>query len=217
VLPATIFLKVGTTRLVLDLLDADELPPLALHDAVTTLRLLSRTLQPPWCVPLADGKLADAIELLAMYHAKSKELFKGRDAETDSLLDLWAKVMRGLSSNLNSMVGILDWVTKEYLLREFCRSEGLEWGNPWLESQDLEFHHIDPDRSLGLALAHRDGFWEPDGMPEAMSKPPCDSRAHARSRLMREIQGKESSYFLDWEAVEVPNQKRTRLLNPFQP
>jgi len=217
VLPATIFLKVGTTRLVLDLLDADELPPLALHDAVTTLRLLSRTLQPPWCVPLADGKLADAIELLAMYHSKAKELFKGRDAETDSLLDLWAKVMRGLSSNLNSMVGILDWVTKEYLLREFCRSEGLEWGNPWLESQDLEFHHIDPDRSLGLALAHRDGFWEPDGMPEAMSKPPCDSRAHARSRLMREIQGKESSYFLDWEAVEVPNQKRTRLLNPFQP
>lgn len=217
VLPATIFLKVGTTRLVLDLLDADELPPLALHDAVTTLRLLSRTLQPPWCVPLADGKLADAIELLAMYHAKAKELFKGRDTETDSLLDLWAKVMRGLSSNLNSMVGILDWVTKEYLLREFCRSEGLEWGNPWLESQDLEFHHIDPDRSLGLALAHRDGFWEPDGLPEAMSKPPSDSRAHARSRLMREIQGKESSYFLDWEAVEVPNQKRTRLLNPFQP
>jgi hypothetical protein len=46
---------------------------------------------------------------------------------------------------------------------------------------------------------------------------PTDSRAHARSRLMREIQGKESSYFLDWEAVEVPNQKRTRLLNPFQP
>ena len=217
VLPATMFLKVGTTRLVLDLLDADELPQLALHDAVTTLRLLSRTLEPPWCVPLADGKLADAIELLAMYHVKAKELFKGRDAETDSLLDLWAKVMRGLSGNLNSMVGILDWVTKEYLLREFCRSEGLEWGNPWLESQDLEFHHIDPDRSLGLALAHRDGFWEPDGLEEAMSKPPSDSRAHARSRLMREIQGKESSYFLDWEAVEVPNQKRTRLLNPFQP
>jgi proteasome accessory factor A len=217
VLPATMFLKVGTTRLVLDLLDADELPPLALHDAVTTLRLLSRTLEPPWCVPLADGKLADAIELLAMYHAKAKELFKGRDTETDSLLDLWAKVMRGLSTNLHSMVGILDWITKEYLLREFCRSEGLEWGNPWLESQDLEFHHIDPNRSLGLALAHRDGFWEPDGLEEAMSRPPSDSRAHARSRLMREIQGKESSYFLDWEAVEVPNQKRTRLLNPFQP
>jgi proteasome accessory factor A len=217
VLPATNFLKVGTTRIVLDLLDADELPPLALHDAVTTLRLLSRTLSPPWCVPLADGKLGDAVELLALFHQKAKELFKGRDGETDALLDLWARVMRGLSNNLESLVGLLDWVTKEYLLREFCRSEELEWGHPWLESQDLEFHHIDPDRSLGLALANFDGFWEPDGLQEAMSKPPTDSRAHARSRLMREIQGKESSYFLDWEAVEVPNQKRTRLLNPFQP
>jgi len=217
VLPAAIFLKIGTTRLVLDLLDADELPQLALHDAVTTLRMLSRTLNPPWCVPLADGKLADAVELLARYQQKAKQLFKGRDAETDALVDLWGRVLHGLAHSLGSLAGILDWVTKEHLLREFCRSERLEWGHPWLESQDLEFHHIDPDRSLGLALANSKGFWAPSGLEQAMSEPPVDSRAHARSRLMREIQGKESSYFLDWEAVEVPNQKRTRLLNPFQP
>src|SRR5881409_2319035 len=68
VLPATSFLKVGTTRLVLDLLDINELPPIILQDAVTSLRLLSRSLGPPWCVPLADGKLADAVELLSMFH-----------------------------------------------------------------------------------------------------------------------------------------------------
>ncbi len=217
VLAATNFLKVGTTRLVLDLLDADELPAMALHDAVTALRLLSRTLGPPWCVPLADGKLADAVELLSIFQAKAKQLFKGRDTETDELLRLWSRVLDGLSSDLSSLIGLVDWVTKEYLLRQFCKSESLEWGHPWLESQDLEFHHIDPERSLGLALANTDGFWEPLRLEKAMSEPPTDSRAHARSRLMREIQGKESSYFLDWEAVEIPNQKRTRLLNPFQP
>ena len=217
VLPATLFLKVGTTRLVLDLLDADALPPVALHDAVTTLRLLSRTLNPPWCVPLTDGKLCDAVEVLGLYQQRAKQLFKGRDAETDALLDLWGRVLRGLTSNRHSLVGVLDWVTKEFLLDEFCQSEGIEWGHPWLESQDLEFHQIDTDRSLGLALANRNGFWDPPGLKRAMSEPPLDSRAHARSQLMREIQGKESSYFLDWEAVEVPNQKRTRLLNPFQP
>ena len=115
------------------------------------------------------------------------------------------------------MVGIVDWITKEHLLREFCKTEGINWGHAWLESQDLEFHQIDPDRSLGLALANRNGFWDPPNLKESLTEPPIDSRAHARSRLMREIQGKESSYFLDWEAVEVPNQKRTRLLNPFQP
>ena len=217
VLPATHFLKVGTTRLMLDLLDADELPPVALQDAVTTLRQLSRTLTPPWHVTTADGKLTDALELLSVFQRKAKKLFQGRNAETDAILDLWDRVLQGLSRDLPSLVGLLDWVTKEYVLREFCRSENLEWGHPWLESQDLEFHHIDPARSLGLIMADRGGFWEPSHVQQATHEPPTDSRAHARSRLMREIQGKETSYFLDWEAVEVPNQKRTRLLNPFQP
>lgn len=217
VLPASLFLKVGTTRLVLDLLEADEMPVLVLRDAVTTLRLLSRTLSPPWCVPLGDGKFADALELLGIYQQKAARLFRGRDAETDAVLALWARVLNGLATDQSSLVGLLDWVSKEYLMREFCESEGLEWGHPWLESQDLEFHHIDLNRSLGLALAKFEGFWETEALERAMVEPPVDSRAHARSRLMREIQGKESSYFLDWEAVEVPNQKRTRLLNPFQP
>ena len=217
VLPATIFLKIGTTRIVLDMLDEDELPQIVLQDAVTTLRLLSRTLSPPWCVALADGKLANAVDLLWIFQQKAKQLFKGRDAETDALLKLWAQAIEGLSGDLSSLIGLVDWVTKEHLLREFCKTEGLEWGHPWLESQDLEFHHIDPDRSLGLALANTAGFWNPPGLLDSKLKPPTNSRAHARSRLMREIQGKETSYSLDWEAVEVPNQKRTRLLNPFQP
>src|SRR3954449_5515043 len=217
VLPATLFLKVGTTRLVLDLLDEDALPTVALQDAVTTLRQLSRTLEPPWCVSLADGKQADAVDLLEIFYNKCKQLFKGKDSETDALLSLWNKVLNSLAGDVSSLMGTVDWVTKEHLLRTFCESEELEWGHPWLESQDLEFHHIDPDRSLGLCMANTNGFWNPGGLEKAMSEPPGNSRAHARSRLMREIQGKESSYFLDWEAVEVPNQKRTRLLNPFQP
>jgi proteasome accessory factor A len=217
VLPATLFLKIGTTRLVLDLLDADELPPVVLADAVTSLRQLSRALTPPWCVTMADGRMADALELLNLFLQKARQNFRGRDPETDALLELWARVLKGLATDPSSLVGLLDWATKEFLFRQFCETEKIEWGDPWLEAQDLEFHHICADRSLGLALADTDGFWDSHGLDAAKLEPPKDSRAHARSRLMREIQGKESSYFLDWEAVEVPNQKRTRLLNPFQP
>jgi proteasome accessory factor A len=217
VLPLTLYLKVGTTRLVLDLLDADELPMVALADAVTSLRLMSRTLRPPWHVTLSDGNQMDALELLSIYQQKAMQLFRGRDEETDSLLDLWRRVLDALGTQVESLVGMVDWVSKEFLLREFCKSEKIDWGNTWLESQDLEFHHIDPSRGLGLGLANGNGLWNPNALERAKSDPPPHSRAHARSRLMREIQGKESAYFLDWEAVEVPNQKRTRLLNPFQP
>jgi proteasome accessory factor A len=217
VLPATLFLKVGTTRLVLDLLDADNMPPMVLSDAVTTLRSLSRTLRPPWSVTLADGKSRDAVECLDVYRQKAHQLFHGRDAETDELLVLWERVNKSLATDPVSLVGIVDWVSKEFLLQEFCRTEGVAWGNIWLESQDLEFHQIDPDKSLGLALANMDGYWAAPRVSQARVEPPSNSRAHARSKLMREIQGKETTYFLDWEAVEIPNQKRMRLLDPFQP
>ena len=214
--PASLFLKVGTTRLVLDLLDADDMPMLALGDAVTAFRQLSRTLAPPWTVSLCDGQTADALELLDMFRQKAWQLFQGRDAETDAILGLWKKAHVGLATNRSSLVGLVDWVSKEHLLRAFCEQEGIGWGHPWLESQDLEYHQIDPERGLGLALASNEDAWAPQNMLAARSEPPVDSRAHARSRLMREIVGKETSYFLDWEGVEVPNQKRTRLLDPFQ-
>lgn len=216
VLPATLFLKVGTTRLVLDLLDADELPPLVLADAVNSLRQLSRATTPPWTVTLAGGRTADALELLEIYRKRARQLFRGRNEETDALLDLWERVDAALATDRESLVGIVDWVSKQHLLEAFCQSERIHWDHPWLESQDIEFHQIDPDKSLGLALASMDGYWNAPQVAQARSEPPTDSRAHARSRLMREIMGKESRYFLDWEAVEVPNQRRNRLLDPFQ-
>lgn len=214
--PASLFLKVGTTRLVLDLLDADDMPMIVLGNAVTEFRQLSRTLSPPWRVRLGDDTWADALELLDLYREKAHQLFAGRDAETDAILKLWAVVHRGLSSNLGSLVGLVDWVSKEHLLRAFCEQERIGWEHPWLESQDLEYHQIHPERSLGLALANVNGDWAPSEIMTARSQPPVNSRAAARSRLMREIVGRESQYLLDWEAVEIPNRRKTRLLDPFK-
>jgi proteasome accessory factor A len=216
VLPSALFLKVGMTRLTLDLWEEDEMPSLALADPVNSLRQLSRQSRPPWTVTLADGRHADALDLLRLYYQRAKHLFVGRDPETDAVLELWGESMEALTNSPSSLVGILDWVTKEYLFSQFCAKEGLPWCDPWLESQDLEFHHIDPRRSLGLALARTDGFWNPVDLEQARHQPPRDSRAHARSRLMRQIQGKSGSYRVDWAEVAVSNQRRELLRNPFQ-
>jgi len=217
VLPSTLFLKVGATRLVLDLLEADQLPALTLADPVAALRLLSRTPTPPWRVALLDGRTADALALAGLYCQKAEQLFRGRDPETDALLALWSRVLEALATDPESLVGIIDWVSKRHLLGQFRARNGLDWDDPWLESQDLEFHHIDPSRGFGLALAQNHGFWNPTGLERAKREPPADSRACARSRLMRKIQHQASSYFVDWEEVSVPNQKRALLLDPFRP
>ncbi len=67
VLPASLLLKVGTTSLVLDLLELNCLPKIVLADAVAAFRNLSHHPDGPWLVPLADGRCADAIELLFQY------------------------------------------------------------------------------------------------------------------------------------------------------
>ena len=216
VLPAALFLKIGATRLVLDLLEADALPPLVLADPVAAFRSLSRTRRPPWGVVLADGRNANALTLLGLYYQKAKQFFQKRDAETDEVLKLWSRTLKALAADPDALVGVLDWVSKEYLLEEFCSREHLDWNNPWLEAQDLEFHQIDPNRSFGLALATCEGFWNPIDLDQAKCDPPRNSRAHARSRLMRQIQGKADSYYVDWSEVTVPNTKRSLLLNPFQ-
>lgn len=216
VLPAALFLKVGTTRLVLDLLELGEMPPIALADPVTSFRALSRSSRAPWQVTMADNSNADALVLMAQYHRRAKKMFHGRDLETDCLLQLWARVLEELASDLDSLVGIVDWISKKHLLDAFVAQEKLSWDDPWLKAQDLEFHQIDPARSFGLALAQRDGLWNPVNLHTAKRDPPENSRAHARSRLMREIQGKECSYHVDWAEVSGPDEKHSLLPNPFQ-
>jgi proteasome accessory factor A len=216
VMSAALFLKIGATRLVLDLLELGEMPPVALADPVTSFRSLSRSSAPPWRATLADGTSADALGLLFQFHRKAKKLFQGRDAETDCLLQLWARTLDGLSTQPDSLIGIVDWISKKHLLDAFVSREKLSWEDPWLKAQDLEFHQIDPTRSFGLAMADTDGLWNPVDLQSAKHEPPQNSRARVRSRLMRDIQGKDCSYHVDWAEVSGPDEKHSLLPNPFQ-
>jgi proteasome accessory factor A len=217
VLPSALYLKVGATRLVLDLLEADDLPPLALADAVGTLRLLSRQLQPPWRVRLADRTEADAVEMLSRFRLRAQRRFGGRDPETDAILALWARVEAGLQGDLGRLVGLVDWVTKHHLLDTFRASEGLAWGDPWLEAQDLEYHHLDPARSLGLALADLQGPWAV-GLDDrkALDEGPASTRAGWRTRVMRELAAGGGDYAIDWDRIELGEGRAVEMPDPFQ-
>src|SRR4029079_6741105 len=79
VLPTTLMLKVGTTSLVLDLLETDRMPKMVLADAVLSFRTMSHQPDGPWLATLADGRSASAVELLFEYCDAATNEFKGRD------------------------------------------------------------------------------------------------------------------------------------------
>jgi proteasome accessory factor A len=217
VLPVTLALKVGTTSLVLDLLELDRIPPIVLADSVLTFRALSHQTSGPWWVELADGGSADAIELLFRYHEAAEREFRGRDLETDHLLELWEQTLTWLATHPERLVGQIDWITKRWLLEQFVQQENLPWHDPWLKSQDLEFHHTDPQRSLGLAVERTPLEWriQLPALLGAMRVPPPDTRAHARSRIMHALKYQPIRYSLDWEVIEAEGVAPLHLLDPF--
>ncbi len=218
VLPFSQMLKIGTTSLALDLLEIDHLPHLSLADSVQTFRSLSHSPEGPWEVPLSDGRTLGAVEILAAYWESAQAEFSGRDAETDFLLAAWKQALDALAGDQSSMIGKVDWITKRWLFGQFIEQEGIDWGHPWLKAQDLEYHHVDPARSLGLALARTPPEWLLyDGqLREAFLKPPVNTRAAVRSRLMKELQSVGASYYLDWEIIGAEGGNPIQLLNPFE-
>ncbi|HZQ47169.1 MAG TPA: proteasome accessory factor PafA2 family protein, partial [Verrucomicrobiae bacterium] len=219
VLPATLLLKVGTTSLMLDLLEINHLPKLVLADAVKTFRALSHQTEGPWEARLADGRNMDAVELLERFFAAAWGEFHGRDAETDILLDVWGSTLKALAAEPQALIGKVDWITKQWLLRKFLEQEKLDWDDPWLKAQDLEFHHIDPARSLGLALSQPPAPWNlsAKAIEAAIMEPPANSRAFARSRIMRLLREHAPPYSIDWEIIGVEGINPLNLLNPFDP
>src|ERR1700677_69201 len=216
VLPASLLLKVGTTALVLDLLEMNCLPKTVLADAVAAFRNLSHQPDGPWLVQLSDGRCADAINLLAEYQQTAQAELKGRDAETDSLLAAWSDTLNSLASDPPALVGKVDWITKRWLLQQFLEHEKISWSHPWLKSQDLEYHQIDPARSLGLALAQSPPEWEipPREILPSATHPPPNTRAAVRSQAMPLLKDEGCQYYIDWEIIGAEGGNSLHMLNP---
>ena len=217
VLPTSLLLKVGTTALVLDLLELDHLPKIVLADAVMSFRNLSHQPDLPWLVPLADGRCANAVELLFKFLEAARSEFFGRDNETDIVLRVWEEVLSSLVTRPEILVGKVDWITKRWLFRQFMDRENINWSDPWLKAQDLEFHQVDATRNLGMALAQTPFAWDipPSDIADAMRSAPVNTRAQARSRIMRMLKNQHIRYFVDWEVIDAEGVNSLNLLNPF--
>ncbi len=219
VLATALLLKVGTTALVLDLLERGNLPKIVLADAVNTFRGLSHNPDGPWLVNLANGRQEDAVELLLQYYEVARAEYAGRDVETDGLLNIWKSTLVDLAKRPEALVGKVDWITKRWLFTRFVEQEKLSWYDPWLKSQGLEYHVIDPLRSLGLALEQTPVEWQvpPPEITRVSMQPPANTRAAVRSELIRLLQNQDVRYFVDWEVIDVEGVSSLTLQNPFNP
>jgi len=196
-------LKVGTTRLVLDLIAMQAAPTIELDHPVTAVKQLSRDQDLKAAVRLKSGRSMTGLEIQEEYCLAAEQWLRGSDAESDWLLREWRSTLQSLVGDRSSLVGRIDWVTKLWLLETFVREERLGWDDPWLASLDLEYHNVNPDRGLYLGLEAEGKAWRMTTDAEveaAMLAGPADTRGGLRGLCVRRFPDQIKT--MQWERIQ---------------
>ena len=189
------FLKVGTTAIVLAMVEDEFFDrDLSLAASVPAMRVVSHD---PTCratVELADGSRCTGVELqweflrLARKYADTVGLeMVGGEQVGGMVLDRWEQVLTALETDLASLDGQLDWVTKLQLLDAYAARNGLEWGDPKLSLLDLQYHDVRPERSLYERLVKAgtvERLVTENEVVDAIGNPPDSTRAYFRGRCL---------------------------------
>ena len=218
--PFAAALKIGTTACVLSLLEEGHLPKnLSLVDAVQSTRDISRDPTGAWIVRLENGKTIGGLEIQWQFYELAQKHLGGANEETDWLLESWSFTLDALGNKPESLIGGVDWITKKWLLETFMESEKLNWDDPWLQSLDLEYHNIDPEKGLffGVNPAKRIGEWNNSvRRTEASYHPPANTRAAGRAQAVAWFQKRDQPYVINWDSIAYDNRDFLVMGNPFE-
>lgn len=183
------FLKVGTTALVLKMIEDEFLPDLSLVNAVNSLHDVSRDISCRTTVSLVDGRRLSAVQLQWEYLDRAKKYVEQEDATPDNaeLVQRWESVLLTIEEEPLSLHRELDWVAKYRLLEGYRERDGLEWSDPRLRLIDLQYHDVRRDKGLYHRLAETgrvERLVSEAEIGRAIMEPPEDTRAYFRGRCI---------------------------------
>ena len=213
-------LKVGTTALVLDLLEQDACPMrLDLADPIAALKMISRdpTLKTP--VTLVGGRTISPIDIQREYLIVAEKRLGGFSGDADWVLAAWRQVLDDLERDPTTCRDRLDWCAKKWLLDTFVAAEGISLHDPWLQSLDLEYHNVRRDDGLYAELvraAKMQRFVSDDDIRRAIHQPPRDTRAYFRGRCVEKFAKQMTT--VQWDEIAFGDHGQeyvVRLLNVF--
>jgi proteasome accessory factor A len=185
------FLKVGTTAIVLAMIEDDALPrQFTFNTPVAAMRQVSYDLALDRPLELVDGTTVTALdvqwELLdrARKYAESVGLECVGQSVGEEVLRRWEHALTGLESDPMSLADQLDWVAKYRLIDGYRERHGLDWDDARLAALDLQYADLRPEKSLFARLGV-ERITTDDEVALAVSEPPTDTRAYFRGKCLQ--------------------------------
>jgi Pup amidohydrolase len=184
-----IFLKVGTTAIVLKMIEDGFLPDLTLQSPVMALHEVSRDITCTATVSLVDGRTMSAVQLQWEYLEHAKKYVEREDdtPENREVVARWEETLAALEIEPLSLHRQLDWVAKYRLLEGYRQRDGLDWRDHKLRAIDLQYHDVRRAKGLYNRLAATDKVEHLVSEAEiewAIMEPPEDTRAYFRGRCI---------------------------------
>jgi proteasome accessory factor A len=187
------YLKVGTTALVLELIEEKGFTrDLSVERPVTALHAVSHDPSLRTTLTLRDGRTATAVQLQWLYLEQVTAYVEDRygadaDPDTREVLRRWEDVLSRLERDPTSLSRELDWVAKLRLLEGFRQREGLAWDAARLQLIDLQWADVRPEKGLYHRLVARgqvERLVSDAEVARAVAEPPDDTRAYFRGRCL---------------------------------
>jgi Pup amidohydrolase len=200
-------MKIGTTALMLDLIERGEAPQLEIAQPVDANKSISRDQTYDWIIELKDGRKISAIDVQRIYLRAASKLDTDASEDRQWILRQWENVLNDLERDVMSTRDRIDWAAKKFLLDALQKEEKLSSSDPWLQSIDLEYHNLDLDCGLYYELL-RKGLMRrvtnEEEIKTAIFSPPETTRAFFRGRAVARFNDEISS--IQWDEIVFTNE-----------
>lgn len=223
------YLKTGTTALVLDLLEGDNMPDIELADPIQALKHISRgKSKNEWLVEARgvfktgrkNGKNS-AIEVQGEYLEKARKYVEKDDATRD-LLDRWEYTLDQLENDPMGLSGSVDWVTKKNMLESLMERHGLDWGDKKIRMADIQYHNINPKKGLFYIMQRKgstDRLMDEEIMEMSIERatcnPPHNTRAWFRGKAVSRGWEIQDWVYIQGKGSKEKSNRTIKLDDPF--
>ncbi|WP_433781043.1 Pup--protein ligase [Actinomycetospora sp. CA-101289] len=221
----TTLLKVGTTHLVLEMIEQGvQFRDFTLDNPIRAIREISHDLSGRRPVRLAGGREASALDIQREYHARAVEHVarRGSDPITDRVVELWGRTLDAVERQDLSLIDReIDWAIKHRLVQRYRSKHDLGLSSPRVAQLDLAYHDIRRGRGIFDLLQRKDlvDRVTDDGEIEAAKDtPPQTTRAKLRGDFIAAAQAAGRDFTVDWVHLKLNDQAQRTVLckDPFR-
>lgn len=196
-------MKVGTTALVLDLIEDGWKPEFEIADPVKAIKDISRDTSLTTTVPMTFGRPMTALAIQHLILQACQASFSGRDPETDWVLSQWAEALDALGSVPEKLATRVDWIIKRSVFVQIgTTGDPRTWGDARLRRLDMAYHMIDPRVSLFETLRKQGrvmNLVDQERLDACAQTPPARTRGAIRGALLARFAPQIRK--LEWDSV----------------